>query len=197
MWSDEVEGGEVPHRADDVLTELVHRRGPALVAYAHLLSGDHAAAQDLVQDALVRVFGRLRRGFTPDSAEAYVRRAILTVFLDDRRRHGRFAGVRHVVATPDEAPPEPPADTRLDLRTALATLGPQHRAAVVLRYYDDLTVPEVAACMNVSTGTAKRYVHDALRRLEGVLGPLATGDDDEATAVVPLAARSRAGEEDS
>jgi RNA polymerase sigma factor (sigma-70 family) len=186
----------VPRRADDVLTDLVRRRGPALVAYAHLLSGDHAAAQDLVQDALVRVFGRLRRGFTPDSAEAYVRRAILTVFLDERRRHGRFTDVRHVVVTPDEAPVEAPADTRLDLRAALTLLGPQHRAAVVLRYYDDLTVPEVAARMNVSTGTAKRYVHDALRRLEGVLGPLDT-DDDEAALVVPLAARSRAGEEDS
>ncbi|GEL95807.1 sigma-70 family RNA polymerase sigma factor [Cellulomonas composti] len=182
-------------RADDVLTELVRTRGPALVAYAHLLSGDHAAAQDLVQDALVKVFRRIRRGFEPDAAEAYVRRAILTVFLDDHRRRARFAALRHAVAVPDEAPAIPSVETRLDLRAALGVLGPQHRAAVVLRYYDDLTVPEVAARMNVSTGTAKRYVHDALRRLEVVLGPLGLPDDDAPEVLV--IARTHAAQEDA
>ncbi|GEA83729.1 RNA polymerase sigma factor [Cellulomonas gelida] len=168
--------------ADRLLADLVHRRGPALVGYAHLLCGDRAAAQDVVQDALVRVFGRLRRGFTPDSAEAYVRRAVLTVFLDERRSSARFDRVRHVVATPDEAAAPGESDDRLDLRRALDVLGRQHRAAVVLRYYDDLTVPEVAARLGVAVGTAKRYLHDALRLLEDELGPLDA--DDEVTPVV-------------
>ncbi len=168
--------------ADRLLADLVHRRGPALVGYAHLLCGDHAAAQDVVQDALVRVFGRLRRGFTPDSAEAYVRRAVLTVFLDERRSSARFDRVRHVVATPDEAAGAGESDDRLDLGRALDVLGRQHRAAVVLRYYDDLTVPEVAARLGVAVGTAKRYLHDALRQLEDELGPLDA--DDEVAPVV-------------
>jgi len=170
--------------ADRLLAALVHDRGPALVGYARLLCGDLAAAQDVVQDALVRVFGRLRRGFTPSSAEAYVRRAILTVFLDGRRAAARFDRVRPVVVTPDSAAVDPPGDSdeRLDLQRALGTLGRQHRAAVVLRYYDDLTVPDVADRLGVSTGTAKRYLHDALRRLETELGPL--GDDDELAPVV-------------
>lgn len=174
--------------ADRLLADLVHRRGPALVGYAHLLCGDHAAAQDVVQDALVRVFGRLRHGFTPDVAEAYVRRAVLTVFLDERRSSARFDRVRHVVATPDEVAASGESDERLDMRRALAGLSRQHRAAVVLRYYDDLTVPEVAARMGVAVGTAKRYLHDALRRLEDELGPLDADDE-----VAPVVARRTLG----
>ena len=170
-------------RDDDVLTTLVATRGPALVGYARLLCGDPDTAQDLVQEALVRVFGRVRVGLVPDAAEAYVRRAILSLFLDERRRHARFLGLRHRIVMPDEAAPELPS-AEPELEAALAALGPQHRAAVVLRYYDDLTVPEVAARMGISDGTAKRYLHDALRRLAGTLGDL-RHDDDEAAHVLP------------
>lgn len=70
-------------QADRTLEALARDRGPDLLAYATLLTGgDRAAAQDLVQDAIVKVFGRMRAGFTPDVAEAYVRRTILTLYVD-------------------------------------------------------------------------------------------------------------------
>ena len=69
-----------------VVAELVAERGDALLRYARLLTGSADDAADLVQDALVRTFGRLRNGFTVESAEAYVRRAILNASLDRGRR---------------------------------------------------------------------------------------------------------------
>lgn len=72
--------------ADRGLGLLVRGRGRDLTAYAFMLTGEHAAAQDLVQDAIVKVFARTRKGFVPDVAEAYVRRTMLTLYVDGYRR---------------------------------------------------------------------------------------------------------------
>ena len=167
---------------DDVLATLARERGQALFGYAYLLTGQAHAAEDLVQEALVRTFARRRVGFTPDSAEAYVRRAILSTFLDDARRRQRWSGVRHLLGRHDEPArdPAPAVGAVLDVRAALATLAPQERAAAVLRWCEDLTVPEVAARMGLAVGTVKRYLSTAGHKLEALLGPL---PDDE---TVPL-----------
>jgi len=167
-----------PHR-DDLIAALARDRGTALTGYAYLLTGDLPRAEDLVQDAMVKVFARLRAGFTPDAAEAYVRRTILTTYLDGYRRTrlwgtvGRLASVSEVV----EGHETRSAD-RMDLQAALAVLSPRERAAVVLRFYEDLTVPEVARQMGLAEGTVKRYLSDAVRRLEARLGPLPDADVD-------------------
>ena len=157
--------------ADRTLEALARDRGADLVAYACLLTGgDRAGAQDLVQDAIVKVFGRMRAGFTPDVAEAYVRRTILTLYVDGFRRRRGWSAVRHLVAAPDAGPP-PQAD-HLDLRAALRDLAPQERVVVVLRFYEDLTVPRIADELALSEGAVKRYLSDAVRRLESSLGPV-------------------------
>lgn len=157
----------------EVLGDLVRTRGGALVRYATLLTGETRAAEDLVQDALVRCFSRGSALRDVGAAEAYVRRTVLTIFLDGYRRRVRWDGLRHLVARPDETSgPEQSAPDRLDVHAALATLRPRLRACVVLRYYDDLTVPEIARRLAVSDGTVKRYLFDATAHLEAVLGPL-------------------------
>jgi DNA-directed RNA polymerase specialized sigma24 family protein len=83
-------------KGDRLLGDLARERGSALTSYAYLLTGDVAAAQDLVQDALVKVFVRTRKGFTPDAAETYVRHAILTLYIDGYRRRRNWASVRHL-----------------------------------------------------------------------------------------------------
>ncbi|WP_149203679.1 RNA polymerase sigma factor [Actinotalea subterranea] len=164
------------HPGDQVLAELARERGGDLTAYAYLLTGDVAAAQDLVQDAFVKVFGRLRTGFTPEVAEAYVRRTILTLYVDDFRRRRRWTAVTHLVARAETTSVDS-ADA-LDLRTALGGLTPQERACVVLRYYEDLPVAEVAQRMNLATGTVKRYLSNAVHRLEALIGqPMARLDE--------------------
>lgn len=167
-------------QGDRTLEVLARDRGADLLAYATLITGgDRAAAQDLVQDAIVAVFGRMRTGFTPDVAEAYVRRAIVNGFIDAFRKRRGFTARRHLVAVSDDGPAgAPDAAATLDLRAALRTLAPQERAAVVLRYYEDLTVPEIADRMNLAEGTVKRYLSNALDKLQDRLGPLGFDHDD-------------------
>ncbi len=174
---------------DTLIADLVRRRGDGLVRYAFLLTGDVAAAQDLVQDALVKVFVRLRAHPETELAEAYVRRAIVNIYIDGHRRRRRFTDVRHLVATQDEYL-GPDASASLDLHAALATLSTQERAAVVLRYFGDLTVAEVADEMGLALGTVKRYLHTAVGKLELRLGPLPPSNDGD-PLIVSTAPRGR------
>lgn len=179
-----------------MLVDLVRARGEALTRYAYVYTGDVAAAQDLVQDALVKVFVRSRTRAEPEALEAYVRRVIATTYIDGYRRRRTWEGLRHLLArrdgdqVPDEAVT---AGDRLDLQAALATLGRQERTAVVLRFYDDLTVPQVAEVMQVAEGTVKRYLSNALHRLEVRLGPLdPLGEGDRTLLLTPTPGTSGA-----
>lgn len=174
---------------DDELTQLVQERGPALVGCAYLLTGSLPAAEDMVQEAVLRTFARRRTGAGQTWLEAYVRRAILNVYLDEyrsRRRWWRSAPVLR-----DETLPRAPDATvpaRVDVLTALAQLSPRERACVVLRFYEDLTVGETADRLGLSAGAVKRYLHDANRRLEPLL---ADGYALRTEDVTPLSTTTR------
>lgn len=100
-----------------------------------------------------------------------MRRAVLSTYLDGFRRRRRWAAVRHLVVADDERPgPEAPTSARLDVETALRTLSPRERACVVLRFYEDMTVPRIADALSLSEGSVKRYLSDGIRRMEAVLG---------------------------
>ncbi len=171
------------------LDELMRTRGSALVRYAYMLSGDRALAEDLVQDALVKVYSRLRRpgrggvGVSAGSRahdldspftniEGYVRRAVLTIYLDGYRKRQRWAGIKHLLA--DDASTrgaDQAASARVDVMTALAKLGARERACVVLRYFEDMTVPQIADALGTAQGTVKRYLSDATKNLQEILRP--------------------------
>lgn len=177
---------------EDELGELMATRGNALVRYAYMLSGDRALAEDLVQDALVKVFSRFRgpagrsqppggpRGTSVhaldpkplENVEGYVRRAILTLYLDGYRKRKRWAGIRHLLADDGVTrAADGPAAARTDVMAALARLGPRQRACIVLRYFEDLTVPQIAEALGTAQGTVKRYLSDATGHLKELLGP--------------------------
>ena len=167
---------------EQVLDTLVRERGGALARYAALLTGSSDDAEDLVQEALVRSFSQgrpLREAF---AAESYVRRAIMSVFLDGYRRRRRWAGVRHLLGTVEvDDGPERAAADRLDVHAALGTLRPRLRACIVLRFYDDLTVPEIARQLGLADGTVKRYLSDGIDELECVLGPMPDAHVEDVT----------------
>jgi RNA polymerase sigma factor (sigma-70 family) len=148
---------------------LLATRGGALRSYAYLLTGDPTAAADLVQEALTRVFGRRRIGDDIDQLEAYVRRAMLNQYVDSRRRLKRWNATRHLLV---DVPHHD--DDRLvvadEVRRGLATLSPRQRACVVLRYYEDLTVAEIADELGCAEGTVKRHLADARAKLAVQLG---------------------------
>lgn len=173
------------------LDDLVSQRGPALVRYAYMVCGDRRDAEDLVQEALVKVFSRLRRPHRsegtaahpldtrpddPDrtlaNPEGYVRRTILRLHIDGYRHRALWTERRHLVAAEDHRPgPASGVSVRADVATALASLTPQRRACVVLRFYEDLTVPQIATALGVAEGTVKRYLSEATSRLRAVLRP--------------------------
>ncbi len=149
-----------------VVSQLVEERGHALERYALLLCGNADDAADLVQDALVKTFGRLRNGFTVTSAEAYVRKAVLNTYLDRGRRTSRWRRIAHLDAAPEIQDSEAPTtERRLDILAQLQRLAPRERACVVLRYYEDLKVDDIGDSLGISSGSVKRYLSDALAKL--------------------------------
>ena len=165
-----------------VVATLVAERGDALTRYAWLISGSADDAADLVQDALVKTFGRLRNGFTITSAEAYVRRAILNTWLDRGRRTTRWRRIAHLTAVPNsEESTAPATDSRLDLSAELAKLSPRERACIVLRYYEDLKVDDIAEWLGISSGAVKRYLSDGLATMAIALAEDPSSDRPTAT----------------
>ncbi|WP_309616664.1 sigma-70 family RNA polymerase sigma factor [Salinibacterium sp.] len=151
---------------ETTVERLVAERGDSLTRYAYLVSGRRDDASDLVQEALVKTFGRLRNGFTIASAEAYVRRAILNTYLDGGRRLSTWLRIVHLQVTPDVVEGMDAAtEARLDLRTQLMRLAPRERACIVLRYYEDLTVNSIADELEISAGAVKRYLSDGLAKM--------------------------------
>ncbi len=158
--------------------DVVDARYPSLVAYGVLLTASRPDAEDLVQDALVKVFSRLRSIPNVAAADQYVRRAMLTLYLDRSRRGSAWRRVRGFVATDDAvAGPEDAVVAGGDVRAALAALSPRERACVVLRHFDDLTTRQVSETLGIAEGSVKRYLSDALAKLGTELAePAETAD---------------------
>ncbi len=153
---------------DDQLRELVHARGTALLRYAYVLCGNQTRAEDLVQTAITRTFAR--RG-SVDDPEAYVRRAILTGFLDEQRRTGLFRRRQPLIASAAAYRIEDPIEDRRDLEDALSGLSPRQRACITLRYLCDQPVDEIARVLDCSPGAVKRHLHDGTLRLRQTFEP--------------------------
>ena len=169
---------------ESALGELVRTRRGDLTGYAYLLCGSLAEAEDLVQDALVSALVRRRSDVT--SLEAYVRTTMRNAYVDGFRRRRRWAALRHLYVTGEEgrsgdARAADQVMARVDLQQAMSALSPRQRACVVLRYYDDLTVPQVAEELGLSAGTVKRHLSDAARRLAPLVDDVAAATRERAT----------------
>ncbi len=120
-----------------------------------------AAAEDLVQEALIKVaqrWPRLRDG----DPTAYARRILHRDHISWWRRRRAHLGVRPWTESSDAGPDIP---QRLVIVAALQELPPRQRAVIVLRYFEDLTERATAEVLGVSVGTVKSQASDALRRL--------------------------------
>lgn len=158
---------EHPESWETVVATLVAERGDALTRYAMYVTGNPDDAADLVQDALVKTFGRLRNGFSIASAESYVRRVILNGAVDAGRRTTLWRRSAHLNVQPEAHDSlDAETDARIDLMKELARLTPRERACVVLRYYEDLTVDAIAQSLQISSGSVKRYLSDGLGKLQ-------------------------------
>lgn len=155
-------------QTDEEFTEFVHAVWPGLYRTAYLMLGDHQLAEDLVQTSLAKTYASWRKVKEPAAAPAYARTVLANTAASWFRRRG-WRNERPTETLP-EAVHEHDPSTRPALVEALSTLAPRQRAVVVLRYYDDLSVREVAHALGISEGTVKSQTSDALARLRALLG---------------------------
>ena len=152
--------------------EFVTARVPMLSRVAYLLTGDHHAAEDLVQSVLVRIARHWRHVSAASTPDAYVRRMLYNEHVSSWRRRDEY-----LVAVVPEPPPSPDvADAtvrRLMLRQALLALTPRQRAVIVLRYLEDLSEADAAEALGCSIGTVKSQTSHALQRLRTLAPQLA------------------------
>lgn len=149
--------------------DFMSARWSSLFRTAYLLTGNRHEAEDLLQTALARTFVRWRGIRDKGAADAYVRRAMLNHASRRWRTRGREVTLERL--------PEPAhdggvgtSDARMLLWREIVKLPPRMRAALVLRYYEDLSEAATAAELGCSVGAVKSQTHHALRRLRAALG---------------------------
>ncbi len=164
-------------------TEFATLAAPRLRRTAFLLCGDWHTAEDLAQTALAKVFVSWRRISRKDAVQAYATRTLVNCYLAGRRR--KRATEMLLSRPPDRAVPPPAPELRLVVLDALAVLPPRARAVVVLRYWEDLSVEQVANLLGCSAGNVKSQSARALDKLRALLGDIGAEMGPHEDAVPP------------
>ena len=164
-----VQGERVPKKTEQDFEAYVAARGQALTRLAFVLTGNHADAQDVVQEALSRALPRWQRITSADDPDAYVRRMVVNAHVSWWRKFKRKESpVSEVVVPGSRAGADDETVTRTDndeLWAACARLPRDQRVAVVLRYYEQLSYAEIAVITGVAEPTARSRVHRGLAAL--------------------------------
>jgi RNA polymerase sigma-70 factor (sigma-E family) len=161
-------GNHEESRANDddaAFRDYVLARGTALLRMAIMLTGNRADGEDLVQAALAKTYLAWDKINDRAALDAYVRRAMVNTHISwwRRRKLDEFPT--------DELPDQVVADHAREsdmaevVRRALNRLPQRMRTAVMLRYFEDMTEPEIAATLGISLGTVKSTVSRAVARL--------------------------------
>jgi len=165
----------------DVIEELYAQSVGRLGAYGFMLTGSQSAGEELVQEAIVKVFVRKKKLDNVRMAESYVRTTMQRLYIDRIRRDATWRRLVPGQARADQRP-----DTADDVAAAdaaaraLALLPPRVRTAIVLRYLDGLAVAEIADSMGLSGGTVKRYLSDGRALLGPAMGVAEDASTDDA-----------------
>lgn len=157
---------EVVTRLADHFALFVADATSSLLGTAYLLTRDRQAAEELVQDTLVALYPQWSRVAEAQSPIAYARRALINRYLNQQRRAATVERITELLpdrhAGPDFAGR---IDDRDQLRRVLITLPPRQRAAVVLRYFHDLSDQQVAAVLGCRVSTVRSLISRALSTL--------------------------------
>ena len=153
-----------PDKDSDFSAYLAARQ-PALYRTAYLLAGDHANAEDLLQDAFAKLYLSWDKVRDREALDAYVRR----ILVNENNSLWRRAWKRRELSTdtmPETGTHEPYDDgLRSALWSYVSTLPPRQRSVVVLRYYEQLSEAEIADALGISVGTVKSQASRALAGL--------------------------------
>ena len=159
--------------AEAAVTALYQAHALGLIRLAHIMLGDRASAEDVVQEAFCGLYRRWSALADTGSAIAYVRSSVLNGCRSALRRQSRARGLG------DGQQPPPPGisaeaaaislEERQQVLRALRRLPPRQREALVLRFYLDLSAEESAATMGIGAGSVRSTIHRGLESLGRML----------------------------
>jgi RNA polymerase sigma-70 factor (ECF subfamily) len=136
-----------------------------VVRTIHLIVRDQARAEDIAQDAFLRLFQNWPKVSRYDRPDAWVRRVAIRIAMRGRRRDQLWSALRiKLLPGPDPGPPN------LDVADAVGRLPTAQRAAIVLFYYEDRPVAEIATLLGCTESTARVHLHHGRKRLATLLG---------------------------
>jgi RNA polymerase sigma-70 factor (sigma-E family) len=150
-------------QSDQALTRLFEREYPAMLGTARLLLDDREHAEDVVQEAFIKVGASWRRIREPDRAAGYLRATVVNLARGRNRR--RLVALRHAEVTlpafvaVEDAVVE--GDERRRVAATLRTLPDRQRECLVLRYWLELSDAEIGRALGISAGSVKTHLHRA------------------------------------
>jgi RNA polymerase sigma-70 factor (sigma-E family) len=152
--------------------EFARARLPAVLAFATVLTGQRATAEDLAQEVLIRAHARWGQIDKMDRPELYVRKMVLNEFLSWRRRSWRLVLAGEAAPHSDAAPDH--ASEYAEHMAMLAEIGRlprRQRAVLVLRYYEDRNDAEIAELLGCAPSSVRAYASRALATLRIEMRP--------------------------
>jgi RNA polymerase sigma-70 factor (sigma-E family) len=177
---------EAADDSDRLYTEYITTQLAQLRRLAIVLCQDPHRADDLVQEAITKLYTRWHKRHTIDHLDRYLRSILVREFLDSQRQ-GWTRRVRLAAESPETVSPESGSvEDRMVVRAVLAEMPARQRAVVVLRFMCDLPVEEVAEILGCSEGTVKSQTSAGLVTLRRYFREFADG----ASAWANLAVRS-------
>lgn len=159
------------------LADLYSAYAPRAVRLAYLLTSDAAAAEEIVQEAFVRIASKLGHLRDPSAFERYLRRTVVNLSRSRGRRLARERKYleREAAQATVQSLTEPDFAIRDQLFRALKLLPERQRAAVVLRYFEDLSEHQIAEALDCPLGTAKSLLSRGIQALRVSL----EGEEDD------------------
>ena len=154
---------------------IYHQEAASLVRLARIFTDDRASAEDIVQEAFIRLFRAADRIDDPQRSAAYVRSIVLNLARDHNRRG--LMSLRHQNSMVDERVPREPSevlelsDDQERVLSALQSLSPRQRDCLVMRYYYELSEREISEALDISANSVKTHCRRGLDALGRTLEP--------------------------
>ncbi len=157
-------------RAGDTkaFAELVERHGIPVYRLCFAILRSHAEAEDAAQETMIHAWRELPKLRRPGAWSGWLRRIAVRSSIDVARSRRRLVEIDPAIPSLSRDPADGSAD-RDEMERALLTLAPSDRALLVLRFYIDLEVPDIAEAMGIPVGTAKSRLHRAIAQLRRIL----------------------------
>ena len=174
MVTDQVAAAFVATDRDALVAELFRLEGARLVRLARLFTDDRNAAEDLVQEAFIRLHRAAHRIKDPSKAAPYLRSIVINLARDHNRRG--LMSLRHQEAIPAGAAPDAPEDAlvmddeRRQLLEEVRALSPRQRDCLLLRFYLELSESEIAETLGISKNSVKTHCRRGMETLRSRLG---------------------------